>query len=127
VRQGLKFVTRRNQRNKKWVWIVAVVGSIALIAGVWGLANWLVDPGDPSAFYDAPQPLLDGPPGTLIRSESLGGANVAARRPTASSTRRRVWVTGRSRCRRRRRPPTPEACARNAPIVAWAHGTSGIT
>ena len=118
-------MTRRNQRNNKWTWIVAIVGSIALIAGVWGLATWLVDPGDPSAFYDAPQPLPDGPPGTLIRSERLAGADVAGAqtyRILYTSTGlgdEPIAVSGVVVV-----PRTKPAA--NAPIVAWAHGTSGI-
>ena len=118
-------MTRRNQRNNKWTWIVAVVGSIALIAGVWGLATWLVDPGDPSAFYDPPQPLPDGPPGTLIRSEPLAGADVAGAqtyRILYTSTGlgdEPIAVSGVVVV-----PRTKPAA--NAPIVAWAHGTSGI-
>jgi acetyl esterase/lipase len=111
-------------RNNKWAWIVAIVGSVALIAGVWGLANWLVDPGDPSAFYDAPQPLPDGPPGTLIRSEPIAGArdDATVYRILYASTGlgdEPIAVSGVVVVPR----PKPGA---NAPIVAWAHGTSGI-
>jgi acetyl esterase/lipase len=105
--------------------IVSFTGVVAL--GVAGFAAFLAlsQPGAPGAFYDAPSPLPSAPPGTVIRSEPLGGAPETAvawkilylstsysGKPTAVSATLVVP----------KKPAPPEG----RPAVAFAHGTVGV-
>ena len=78
-----------------------------------------------TAFYDAPESLLAGSPGTLVRQEPMDGAplGASAYRVLYRSTgldRRPVFVSGVVILPQGAPPPGGRA------IVAWAHPTSGI-
>lgn len=78
-----------------------------------------------TAFYDAPESLLAGAPGTLVRQEPMDGAPLGAStyRVLYRSTglnRRPVFVSGVVIVPQGAPPPGGRA------IVAWAHPTSGI-
>ncbi|WOH67118.1 alpha/beta fold hydrolase [Bradyrhizobium sp. BWA-3-5] len=78
-----------------------------------------------TAFYDAPESLLAGAPGTLVRQESMDGAPLGAStyRVLYRSTglnRQPIFVSGVVIVPQGAPPPGGRA------IVAWAHPTSGI-
>jgi len=101
-----------------------IIGLIATVAVIWTVAVWVYDPNPPGPFYDTPKS-MPGPPGTIIRSEpitepSVPGADV--RRILYVSTDQNDHPNAVSGIlivpRNRRSHP--------APIVAWAHGTTGV-
>jgi acetyl esterase/lipase len=78
-----------------------------------------------TAFYDAPESLLAGSPGTLVRQEPMDGAPLGAStyRVLYRSTGlngRPIFVSGVVIVPQGAPPPG------GRPIVAWAHPTSGI-
>jgi pimeloyl-ACP methyl ester carboxylesterase len=106
-------------------WVIVVVGSLAVLVAVWGLATWLVQPGDPPNFYDPPRSLADMAPGEIIRSEPITPA------PAGAEAHRLLYVSTDEHDE----PiavsgvifvPTSGAPAGDRPIVAWAHGTTGV-
>lgn len=79
-----------------------------------------------TAFYDPPQSMLAGQPGTLVRREAIDGAplGAAAYRVVYRSTGLKgepIFVSGVVVVPRGDPPPG------GRPIVAWAHPTSGVT
>jgi pimeloyl-ACP methyl ester carboxylesterase len=78
-----------------------------------------------TAFYDAPESLLAGAPGTLVRQEPMDGAPLGAStyrvlyRSTGLNDRP-IFVSGVVIVPQGAPPPG------GRPIVAWAHPTSGI-
>ena len=86
------------------------------------------DPSDPAgdAFYRVPDPLPKGPPGEIIRLEAVkgGDAGTSSYRlmyHSRDATGRDRAVTGTVTF------PTGEAPKGGWPVVAWAHGTTGLT
>jgi len=106
-----------------------VLGTIALVL-VLLVAGWFVfqqlsEPDDPSAFYTPPSELPAGPPGTIIRSQSLGslGDGSEAWRVLYTSTApdgSPIAVSGVVAA------PAGAAPEAGWPVVAWAHGTTGV-
>jgi alpha-beta hydrolase superfamily lysophospholipase len=84
-----------------------------------------VRPDAPSAFYTPPAELPTGPPGTIIRQEDVAGlpADRQAWRVLSTSTApdgSPIAVSGVVVA------PTSEPPADGWPVVAWAHGTTGV-
>jgi dienelactone hydrolase len=83
--------------------------------------------GADDAFYTVPDPLVPAPPGTLIRVQPIAGD---ADRATEST---RVMYHSRDVLDRDRAVtgvitvPRAPAPAEGWPVVAWAHGTTGLT
>jgi Secretory lipase len=103
--------------------LVLVVVLIVLVAA-WSIFVWWAQPGDPPAFYTPPAELPAGPPGTIVRSETVdAGSGQRAWRVLYTSTDPAgapiavsgVVVAPDSR------PPDG-----GWPVVAWAHGTTGV-
>jgi acetyl esterase/lipase len=101
-----------------------VVVIVMIIVGAWLLAEETVEPDDPTAFYDPPERTEEAP-GTVLRSETIAGAQ-----PGATTTRVLYASTDPAG------DPiavsgvviTPDGAAPpgGRPVVAWAHGTSGV-
>jgi dipeptidyl aminopeptidase/acylaminoacyl peptidase len=105
--------------------VIVAVASLAALAAVWGLATWLVEPGDPPSFYEPPRSLADLAPGEIIRSESITPA------PAGAEAHRILYVSTDEHDQ----PiavsgvvfvPIGSAPAAGRPIIAWAHGTTGV-
>lgn len=82
-----------------------------------------VQPDPPGAFYDPPDPLPAGPPGTIIRSEDDPQGGLRIERMLYTSTNpggEPVAVSGALAAPRGDAPPG------GWPVVAWAHGTRGV-
>lgn len=86
------------------------------------------DPSDPAgdAFYRVPDPLPKGSPGEIIRLEAVkgGDAGTSSYRlmyHSRDATGRDRAVTGTVTF------PTGDAPKGGWPVVAWAHGTTGLT
>ncbi len=108
--------------------VVAVVGLLAiaaLVPAAWlGFEN-IAEPDGPSAFYTPPATLPAGGPGTLIRSQVLtplkSGATVTRVLYTSTDAEgTAIAVSGVAAV------PPGEPPAGGWPVVAWAHGTSGV-
>ena len=119
--------TAEEKRRWRWLWITAIVIAILGAAAVAGWAIFVHEsrPDAPGAFYTAPSPLPDGPPGTIIRSEVIEGFHSGATayrvlykstgydgNPTAVSGF--IVVPD----------DTPPAGGRK--VVAYTHGTVGV-
>ena len=111
----------RHYRN----WFVAIVASIAVITAGWALSEWIFDPAAPGAFYDTPSDVDTARPGTVMRSEPVADARVSGAQVSRllyASTGldgAPIAVSGAVIVPDRR-------SQRDAPVVAWAHGTTGI-
>jgi pimeloyl-ACP methyl ester carboxylesterase len=109
------------------LWIVAL-GLAAIVAlGVAGWAVFVEDsrPDAPGAFYTAPSPLPDGPPGTVIRSEVVDGfsSGATAHRVLYKSTGydgRPTAVSGLIVV------PDGSPPAEGRKVLAYTHGTVGV-
>jgi pimeloyl-ACP methyl ester carboxylesterase len=115
----------RMSRHRARAWVIIVVSSLAVLIAVWGLATWLVEPGDPPSFYDPPRSLAGMAPGEIIRSEAITPA------PEGAEAQRILYVSTDAHDD----PiavsgvifvPTGAAPAGGRPIVGWAHGTTGV-
>jgi fermentation-respiration switch protein FrsA (DUF1100 family) len=103
----------------------ALAGTILVVAALAGAAWWGASPSKPEAFYDPPSPLpMDA--GSLLRSEPFtldvpDGARAwrilytTTRADGTMGTASAVVMIGQ------RPPPGPR------PVLAWAHGTTGIS
>ncbi len=105
-----------------WLWrrLVLFTATLLTLTGHTDLAS------AQTRFYDAPQSLLAGQPGTLVRQESMDGAplGAAAYRVLYRSMGldgKLIFVSGVVIV------PPGEPPAGGRPIVAWAHPTSGVT
>ena len=84
-----------------------------------------LEPGNPTAFYQPPSPLPDGPPGALLRVEPLRTAPPGARGwrilyRSTDGTDQPIAVSGVVFV------PDGTAPAGGRPVVAWAHATTGV-
>lgn len=114
-------------RRWRWLWITAL--GVAAIIGV-GVAGWAIfvedsRPDVPGAFYAAPSPLPDGPPGTIIRSEVIDGfySGATAHRVLYTSTGydgRPTAVSGLIVV------PDGSPPAGGRKVLAYTHGTVGV-
>ncbi|MET0143416.1 MAG: alpha/beta fold hydrolase [Ilumatobacteraceae bacterium] len=109
-------------RPPRWIVIVLVIAVVVPVA--WGVFVRVTQPDDPPAFYDPPDALPAGGPGTIIRSHDVDtSVDARVQRVLYTSTGAdgdpiavsAVVVA-----------PTGAAPAGGWPVVAWAHGTSGI-
>lgn len=104
---------------------IGLVAVVVLLVGGWAIFQVVSQPDEPAAFYDVPDPLPDGPPGTLIRHESID----------ASAAGQRAWKVLYTSTDPEGDPiavsgvvavgegSSPEG---GRPVVGWAHGTSGV-
>ncbi|MEH2522984.1 acetyl esterase/lipase [Bradyrhizobium sp. AZCC 2176] len=112
------FTTNRMRRcRRKWM-----LNGLVAVAAVFALARIA---SAQTAFYDAPESLLAGAPGALVRQEPMDGAplGASAYRVLYRSTGlngRPIFVSGVVIVPQGAPPPG------GRPIVAWAHPTSGI-
>lgn len=109
--------------RRRTLLIVAVV--IAVLCGAWFVFQWLADPPAPSAFYTPPSVLQAGPPGTVIRSEAVpsqpsGGRAWRVLYTSTAPDGAAIAVSGVVVA------PLGPAPPGGWPVVAWAHGTSGV-
>lgn len=107
--------TRRRRRK----WLANVLVAVVALFGLARMAS------AQTAFYDAPESLLAGDPGTVVRQEPMDGAPLGAStyRVLYRSTGlngRPIFVSGVVIVPQGAPPPG------GRPIVAWAHPTSGI-
>ena len=111
----------------RWVSILAI-GAVTLVAvAVAGWAIFVEDsrPEAPGAFYTAPSPLPDGPPGTIIRSEVIDRFHpgATAHRVLYTSTGydgKPVAVSGLVVVPDGAPPPAGRK------VIAYTHGTVGV-
>jgi hypothetical protein len=103
----------------RWILVSVAIG-LAIIAALWAASH----PTTPDAFYDPPAKLT-GEPGTLLRSEPYtkdlpAGARgwrilyATTRANNAPAVASAVVVA------------STQAAAAPRPVIAWAHGTTGI-
>jgi alpha-beta hydrolase superfamily lysophospholipase len=109
------------------LYIVAALAAILIpaVAGGWAIFVHDSRPDEPGGFYAAPDPLPDGPPGTIIRSEVIDGFH-----PGATAYRVLYKSTGRDG------KPTAVSGLIVVPdgmppdggrkVVAYTHGTVGV-
>jgi acetyl esterase/lipase len=102
--------------------MVRVVGLLTLLAVVTIAAWWASRPATPDAFYSHPLP-QDAPPGALLRSEPF-----TTSMPPGARGARILYVTSRGGKRTLASAVVvlPEIARADRPVVAWAHGTTGI-
>jgi hypothetical protein len=116
---------------------LGIIGALLATISVWAdelpksrteaLAMELQDALPMSVFYDPPKPLAPAPPGALIRSEPFTGYDLP---PGAHAVR----ILYHSRTRDGRDVAASGVVLRPAgmppaggwPLIAWAHGTSGV-
>ncbi len=112
-------------------------GSLRLVGAIVGLALALggaavsasirgAQPDDPPAFYTAPSPLPDGPPGTIIRTEVIHGYLTGATtyRVLYTSTKLDGEPTAVSGIIAVPDTPAPPGGRR---VLTFTHGTVGVT
>ncbi len=111
--------------NRWWGWLS--ITAIVIAAGVAGWAIFVDSsrPDAPGAFYAAPSPLPDGPPGTIVRSEAIDGfqAGATAYRVLYKSTGYDGQPTAVSGL-----IVVPDGAppAGGRKVVAYTHGTVGV-
>ncbi len=101
-----------------------VIVLIVLVAA-WSIFVWWAQPSEPSAFYTPPAELPAGPPGTIIRDDPIAGlaAGQRAWRVLYTSTDPAgtpIAVSGVVVA------PSGDPPAGGWPVLAWAHGTTGV-
>ncbi|MET0908029.1 MAG: lipase family protein, partial [Ilumatobacteraceae bacterium] len=105
--------------------LFAVVVVVAVAVGAWFVFARIVAPAEPGAFYDPPSELPAGPAGTVIRDETID--------PNADG--QRAWKVLYTSTDPSGAPiavsgvivaPDGAPPAGGWPVVAWAHGTTGI-
>lgn len=113
------------RRIPRWL-VLVVVGFAVPLA--WLGYQWLVDPDPPGAFYDPPELVAGQASGSVLRSEVIESAGAAAGGG-------RVWRVLYTSTDAEDRPiavsavviaPSGSAPAQGWPVVAWAHGTTGV-
>lgn len=105
--------------------MIAFAATVVAVAAVWVVVTGSDDEPVMDAFYDQPNPLPAGPPGTIVRSEAVAD-------PPAGAKAFRILYLSRSHTGRpaalsallfvATRPAPPDG--RN--VVALAHGTVGV-
>lgn len=128
LRRGAVEPWNDRRRWPRWLRLGGALVGLVLALGAMAISIAIerAAPGDPGPFYTAPDPLPAGPPGTLIRSEVVDGY-----RPGATTYRVLYTSTGYDG-----KPtavsglvlvPDGEAPAGGRPVVAYTHGTIGVT
>lgn len=114
---------RRRGRRSLLALAGAAVVTVTLVAA-WPVWRATVQPDAPGAFYTPPAELPAGPPGTIVRHE-----------PIAAAPDRQVWRVLYTSTDPAGEPiavsgvivaPSGPPPAGGRPVVAWAHGTSGV-
>jgi len=128
LRRGAEAPWAKEGRRPRWLRLGLAVAGLVLAVGATALSVSYDRGGSdgPGSFYAVPDPLPAGPPGTIIRSEVVDGYQTGATtyrvlytstgydgRPTAVSGL--VLVPDR---------PAPSG---GRPVVAYTHGTVGVT
>jgi len=120
----------RPTRRRRWRRVLlivlaaaAVVAALAVVVAVVVLHR--AQPAQPGAFYTAPAPLPEGPPGTIIRTEPIHGFPHSARAwrvlyKSTSYDGRPTAVSGMVVV------PDSAAPAGGRNVLAYAHGTVGV-
>ncbi len=110
---------------------VVVAIAAVVIALVVIVEDSKVDVGPASAFYAAPDPLPQGPPGTILRSEVVAVPQVIGA-PAGTRATRILYL---SQASHDSKPvavsaviyqPPGLASPSGRPVLAWAHGTQGV-
>lgn len=114
----------RRRHRGRWVLGAIALVLVVLVAG-WFVFQRLSEPGDPSAFYTPPAKLPAGPPGTIIRSQSLGSLTNGSEAwrvlyTSSAPDGSPIAVSGVVAA------PAGAAPDGGWPVVAWAHGTTGV-
>jgi alpha-beta hydrolase superfamily lysophospholipase len=110
--------------------IVAIVVALALVLAISG-GTGSVDTSAVDSFYEAPDPLPEGEPGAVIRSEPMA-IPAAVKAPAGATSRRVLYLTTDPRTGRRRvasgtvMTPPGKAPGGGRPVLAWAHATIGV-
>jgi alpha-beta hydrolase superfamily lysophospholipase len=110
--------------------IVAIVVALVLAIAV-SSSTGSVDTSAAGPFAEAPDPLPEGEPGTVIRSEPMA-IPVAVKAPAGATSRRVLYITTGPQTGRRRvasgtvMTPPGKAPDRGRPVLAWAHATIGV-
>ncbi len=104
--------------------LLAAAALVVVVPAAFVVFREVVQPGDPPSFYDPPDALPAGPPGTIIRAEELD-EELAPRswRVLYTSTGLDGEPTAVSAIIAAPDGPAP---AGGWPVVAWAHGTTGV-
>jgi len=115
--------TRGNHRGRRWL-VVVGAGLLAAAAGVLAFV-WAVEPANPGSFYDLPLAAHIGVPGSILRQvavpTNLNGARVSKiLYASTDRTDRPIVVSGVVVV------PTGPVPPGGRPIIAWAHGTTGV-
>ncbi len=111
-----------HRRRRRWPWIVGAI-VVAIPVAFVGL-RWAAEPDDPSAFYDPPE-AVEGDRGTILREEAIDSPSdeVELHRVlyvSEDDDGTAIPVSGVIAV------PTGDAPDGGWPVVAWAHGTTGI-
>ncbi|HEY5164779.1 MAG TPA: alpha/beta fold hydrolase, partial [Acidimicrobiia bacterium] len=114
--------TRGNHRGRRW--LVVVGAGLLAAAGVLAFV-WAVEPANPGSFYDLPLAAHIGVPGSILRQvavpTNLNGARVSKiLYASTDRTNRPIVVSGVIVV------PTGPVPPGGRPIIAWAHGTTGV-
>ena len=114
-------------RRRRWLLIATIVILALVVAAVAGWATFVRSsrPDAPGAFYAAPSPLPDGPPGTVIRTEVVEGFHpgATAYRVLYTSTGYDGNPTAVSGLIVVPDGPSP---AGGRKVIAYTHGTVGV-
>lgn len=111
------------RRHRRWPWVLAALVVVVPVVAFVGL-RWASEPDDPSDFYDPPE-AITGDPGTVLRTEAIDS-------PSSAMDLHRVLYASEDEAGT---PiavsavvavPTGAAPDGGWPVVAWAHGTTGI-
>ncbi len=116
------------KRWPPWLRLTAAVAGLALALGAMAISVAIdrAAPDEPGDFYAVPSPLPDGPPGTIVRTEIVDGYQ-----PEATTYRVLYTSTGYDG-----EPtaasglilvPDGEPPADGRQVVAYTHGTVGVT
>ena len=114
---------QRSHRFRRWPYVLGLV--LVVIAGGVVAFVWAVEPPAPGSFYDLPATAHIGAPGTILRTSAvttdLPGADVSKiLYASTDRTGRPIAVSGIVVV------PTGAAPPGGRPVVAWAHGTTGV-
>ncbi len=127
-RRDLGDVGPRPVRRHRSVRLVGAVVGLALALGgaVVSASIRGAQPDDPPAFYTAPSPLPDGPPGTILRTEVINGylEGATTYRVLYTSTNLEGEPTAVSGIIAVPDTPAPQGGRR---VLTFTHGTVGVT
>lgn len=116
-------VSARTRPRGRLSWLIGLTLKLALLLVVLTVVAWLAArPATPDAFYSHPLP-QDAAVGTLLTSEPFTRGI-----PAGAKGWRILYITTRGGMRALASAVvvTPERSGTDLPVVAWAHGTTGI-